>query len=359
MITKFITFKLDLSQFNSIKQIVQLTNGYAILGEQFFEQKLSIKLHLIESTTIALNNQLFLYFEVQNGCCKFEEPYQIGQGLAILSNIVSNDKFLVALISRQGNRSLIQFDPKQQTNSFLIPHHPYQQYQLDCESTFKLFSFNEQIILIEIHHSEQLLILVILSHPKAQRIEMQCKVGQNIQIQKIHNTNQILIVVDEDFHIFDGSNEIMKMNKQMPTQFKVKFVIEIQEQQILILKDRVDKFYKFCDFRFDSDYFFTLKSKELLNGQVSIETEKKQSINLSKFKGEFYIWISTIYKCKDEDSKILYINAFKLNNQLQAQFIENYKFWKSQSIEFIFKDEFVREYLFFRDQQTVKGLYIS
>ncbi|CAD8159787.1 unnamed protein product [Paramecium octaurelia] len=353
MITKFITFKLDLSEFNSIRQIVQLTNGYAILGEQFIEQKL-------KSTTIALNNQLLLYFEVQNGCCKFEQPYQIGQGLVILSNIVSNDKFLVALISRQGYRSLTQFNPKEQTNSFLIPHYPYQQYQLDCESTFKLFSFNDQIILIEIHQSEQLLILVILSHPKAQRKEMQCKAGQNIQISKIHNTNEILIVVDEDFHIFNGSNEIIKLNKQMPTQFKVKFVIEIQDQQILILKDRVDKFYKFCDFRFDSDYFFTLKSKELLNGQVSIETEKKQSINLSKFKGEFYIWISAIYKCKDEqDSKILYINAFKLNNQLQAQFIENYKFWKSQSIEFIFKDEFISEYLFFRDKQTIKGLYIS
>ncbi|CAD8055452.1 unnamed protein product [Paramecium primaurelia] len=119
MITKFITFKLDLSEFNSIKQIVQLTNGYTILGDQLVEQKL-------KSMTIALNNQLLLHFEIQNGQCKFEQPYQIGQGLFILSNIVANDNFLVALISRQGNRSLIQINPKEKTNIFLIPNLPYQ-----------------------------------------------------------------------------------------------------------------------------------------------------------------------------------------------------------------------------------------
>ncbi|CAD8071662.1 unnamed protein product [Paramecium sonneborni] len=354
MITKFIMFKMDQSELNTIKQIVQLTDGYIILGEEIVEQK-------FKSMTIALNNQQFQYFRIENGNCIFEKPYKIGQGLSIISNIVANEKFIVALISRQGNRSLIQFNPKEQTNFPLIPNLQYKQYQIDCESKFQLVSFKDRIILIELHKSENCLYLEFLSHPNPLSAQMQCKIGQYVQIKQIYNNaNQILIIIDEDFYMFDGSKEIIKINQQIPSQFKIKFVIEIQNQQLLILKDRLDKFYKFSDFRCDSDYCFTLKCKELLNGQINIETQKKQSINISKFKGEFYIWISSIYQCKDEDSKVLYINTFKLNNQLQAQFIENYKFWKSQSISFLFKDEFINEYILFKnEQQTIKGIYIS
>ena len=52
-------------------------------------------------------------------------------------------------------------------------------------------------------------------------------------------------------------------------------MIEINDEYVLIVRDRVDKFYKFLNKGCDVEYFHTLKCQELLNGTLNIETQKK------------------------------------------------------------------------------------
>ncbi|CAD8155907.1 unnamed protein product [Paramecium octaurelia] len=348
---QYIGFQLDLTSFNSIKQIIQMKDGYVVFGEQQVEQKL-------RSVSLSMSNQKLLYFEIKNGECISEKPYQIGQGLAVLSNIIANDNHILALISRQGNRSLVQFNPKEHTNVHLIPSLPYKQYQIDCESNYNVYSFLDRVTLIELYKLQNSIYLECLNYPDGYHTGKKFKKVEQIQSLKIYNTNHILIVADEEFHLFDGSGDLFAINIQMPSEFKLKFIIEIQDQYVLVMKDRMDKFYKFCHKEHEIDYFSTFKCQELLNGQFDVQTTKKQSINLSKLNDDYYIWISTIYQCEDNQNK-LFVNVFKISIDKEPSLISSYELWKSQEISFIQKDEFVHEYLLFRDEQFIKAFCIN
>ncbi|CAD8062244.1 unnamed protein product [Paramecium sonneborni] len=348
---QYVGFQLDLTSINSIKQIIQMKDGYVVFGEQQVEQKL-------RSVSLSMSHQKLLYFEIKNGQCISEKPYQIGQGLTVLSNIIANDNYIIALISRQGNRSLVQFNPKEHTNVHLIPSLPYKQYQIECESNYNVFSFKDRVTLIELYKLENQMYLECLNYPDGYHTGKKFKKIKTIQSLKIFNTQHILIIADEEFYLFDGSGDLFSINIQMPQEFKLKFIIEIKDQYVLIMKDKMDKFYKFCNKEHDIDYFSTFKCQELIQGQIDVQTKKKQSINLQKLNNDYYVWISTIY-LHEENENQLFVNVFKINIDKEPCLIQCYNLWKSQDISFIQKDEFVHEYILFKDQQNIKAFNID